>query len=359
MLRSYARGRRLVEETIFRPGCEPQFSEEERERYRIAERENSDATEKAVSIMFRVRRPRILCMTMTSLLNSTRPGGIFSKYLTEAQVIICDEASQVPEPAFVAVTSWFPNARMVVIGDSHQLQPHIRCLRSSAAAQYGARGTMDLLLSKDIPVASMITTFRAHPALNDLPNLLFYEEQLVSGATANQRQLLINHLRLPNPQVPFLFVNVKGTSVRSDGGSHSNKDEAKHCEKIVEALLTKGVPPPSIAIITLYKEQLRLLKEFATDNGVAIHTVDSTQGREFDIVLLLTTRTHIVDSETSDFLEDRYRVNVGLTLCRHGQIVLGKADDLLTLENWSGVVCWAKDHGVFVEDPSSLSDVLA
>ncbi|VDP30774.1 unnamed protein product [Heligmosomoides polygyrus] len=356
-LSAYARGRELIETTIFHPERTLELTDAERDRYFIAERENPDATEDAVLIMFRVRRPRILCMTTSALLNSTRPSGLFNSYLTETRILICDEASQIPEPVFVAMTSWFPDARMILIGDVHQLAPHIRCARTSTAAIHGARGAMNLLLSKDVPVAPLLTTFRAHPALNGLPNSLFYEGRLVSGTPERQRRMLTDLLRLPNPQVPFLLVHVEGMSTRSAGGSHSNEAEARYCCEIIQALLARGISPTSLAIVTFYKEQARLLQDYAARQGVAIHTVDSVQGREFDIVILLTTRSD-VDPDTSNFLDDPLRMNVALTRCRHGQIVLGNITALRILRNWACVLHWAQGHRVFIRT-STLEDILS
>ncbi|WKY06181.1 hypothetical protein Q1695_006408 [Nippostrongylus brasiliensis] len=50
--RNYALGRRLVEEALFHPELTAQLSDEEREEYRIAERENPEATTEAFRIMF-------------------------------------------------------------------------------------------------------------------------------------------------------------------------------------------------------------------------------------------------------------------------------------------------------------------
>ncbi|KAK6034803.1 hypothetical protein COOONC_27693 [Cooperia oncophora] len=85
---------------------------------------------------------------------------------------------------------------------------------------------------------------------------------------------------------------------KSLSGSHSNEAEAEVCRQIILALLRKNVRPASLAIIVFYKEQSRLLEHFAKRTQVDIHTVDSVQGREKDIVVLLTTRTKRVVSRT-------------------------------------------------------------
>ncbi|VDP13104.1 unnamed protein product [Heligmosomoides polygyrus] len=73
------RQRRWTDVRSTSPDSCPHLTDEEREEYRIAERDNSDATEEAVKVMLRVRLPSIVCMTTVSLLNTTARGGIFQE----------------------------------------------------------------------------------------------------------------------------------------------------------------------------------------------------------------------------------------------------------------------------------------
>ncbi|VDO80924.1 unnamed protein product [Heligmosomoides polygyrus] len=81
---TYIDSRRLLETLTFNPESCLQLTDEEREEYRIAERDNSDATEEAVKVMLRVRLPSIICMTTASLLNTTARGGLFQELLSGA-----------------------------------------------------------------------------------------------------------------------------------------------------------------------------------------------------------------------------------------------------------------------------------
>ncbi|XGW05122.1 hypothetical protein V3C99_015918 [Haemonchus contortus] len=219
------------------------------------------------------------------------------------------------------------------------------------------RGTMDLLLSKEIPLAPLVTTFRAHPALNQLPNMLVYEGALVYGTPAHARSRLTRRLLLPNPRVPFVFVDVQGTSRTSHTRSHFNDDEAQCCEDIILGLFSRDIPAAAIGVITFYKEQFSRLREFTNKHGVALHTVDSVQGREMDVAIVLTTRTD-VDAATGDFLNDIKRINVAITRCKHGQFVLGSVQALRTLHHWNLILQWAQSHDVVIE-PAALPDIFA
>ncbi|KIH50924.1 hypothetical protein ANCDUO_18992 [Ancylostoma duodenale] len=84
-------------------------------------------------------------------------------------------------------------------------------------------------------------------------------------------------------------------------------------------MLERGVDSSGIALITFYKEQHRYLEDFAKETGIDISTVDSVQGRQCDVVILLTTKTDSFP-DASEFLDAPRRMNVALTRCRHGQM---------------------------------------
>ncbi|KIH68736.1 hypothetical protein ANCDUO_00927 [Ancylostoma duodenale] len=228
-------------------------------------------------------------------------------------LLICDEASQVPEPVFMAMASRLPLARHVYIGDTHQLEPYARCSRHANPAIFGARSVIDMLATaRAVPLAPLVTTFRAHPALNELPNQLAYNSTLVSGVPSSERRMLLNIMHFSNPSVPFAFIDVRGTSVQSASHSHYNTMEASVCMDLVSNLLQRGISVASIAIVSFYKKQYRQLEDWATATGVNLSTVDSIQGREKDVVILLTTKTNS-DPDASEFLDAPRRMNVALT----------------------------------------------
>ncbi|KIH59380.1 hypothetical protein ANCDUO_10390 [Ancylostoma duodenale] len=109
----------------------------------------------------------------------------------------------------------------------------------------------------------------------------------------------------------------------------------------------KGISPASICIVSFHKEQLRRLEDYAARVGVELGTVDSVQGREKDIVILLTTRTDF-NPLTAEFLNDPRRMKVALTRSRHGQLVLGHVQSLRRVNFWSVVLTWAAARNAIV-----------
>lgn len=193
--RRYKRGRELLETYLFEPDRALHLTEQQREENKMAEREVSDITSDVIRIMFEVRPPAVVCLTTSALLNAVTSGGIFSDFLADVKTVIADEASQISEPAMVAIATRLPQARHIYIGDIHQLEPHVRCSRSSNPARFGARGVMELLLEKGIPSAPLTTTFRCHPDQLELSNQLCYHWTLRSGTQPAERQMFLNAVR--------------------------------------------------------------------------------------------------------------------------------------------------------------------
>ncbi|EYC02188.1 hypothetical protein Y032_0101g3354 [Ancylostoma ceylanicum] len=68
--------------------------------------------------------------------------------------------------------------------------------------------------------------------------------------------------------------------------------------------MARYIPASSLAIVTLHKEQFRLMERHTAQQGVALQPADSVQGREMDIATLPTTRTGI-ELNDAKFLEDK------------------------------------------------------
>uniref|UniRef100_A0A7I4Y5H5 DNA helicase n=1 Tax=Haemonchus contortus TaxID=6289 RepID=A0A7I4Y5H5_HAECO len=93
----------------------------------------------AVAIMFEVRPPAVLVSTTSALLNSVAIDGIFNKWIDQFTPVIGDEASQISEPALMALVIHVPWASYIYVGDIQQLEPHVRCPRSTNPTLLGAQ----------------------------------------------------------------------------------------------------------------------------------------------------------------------------------------------------------------------------
>ncbi|WKX90981.1 hypothetical protein Q1695_009657 [Nippostrongylus brasiliensis] len=221
--------------------------------------------------------------------------------------------------------------------DVHQMQPYVESRHKELPAVCGARGMMSILTQIDsVPQASLVTTFRAHPAINDLHNAVTYRGQLVSGTPAHHRSALLNRVRCLNQDVPLVFIEVEGSSIRLPTGSHHNEQELQVYMSLITFLLQRGFVSDQICILSFYKEPPRRLEAVAQQHHIEVATVDSIQGREVDIVVVLITRTNIRE-DTAEFIDDRLRINVALT--RHGLFILGHVP-LCRHPPWGAVTRW-------------------
>ncbi|KAK6031312.1 hypothetical protein OSTOST_02534, partial [Ostertagia ostertagi] len=119
--------------------------------------------------------------------------------------------------------------------------------------------------------------------------------------------------------------------------------------------MDKNIPPSSIAVITFYKDQQRLLEQPAACIGVRLHTVDSVQGYEMDTCF--STRLELDwNNPPVNSLDDLKRMNVALTRCRHGLFILGHVTALRSLSNWARILRRAAAKNVIIS-PSSLPEL--
>ncbi|VDL84236.1 unnamed protein product [Nippostrongylus brasiliensis] len=76
-------------------------------------------------------------------------------------------------------------------------------------------------------------------------------------------------------------------------------------------MMAHVISASSLAILVFYKDQQHLLVSLSASPGIALHTVDSIQGREYDIIILLWTHTDIT-TDTGAFVDDPFRLNIAL-----------------------------------------------
>ena len=79
-----------------------------------------------------------------------------------------------------------------------------------------------------------------------------------------------------------------------------------------------------LAIITFYGEQRTQLKNSVKKyKDIQVLSVDQSQGREYELVLISTVRT-----TPGKFISDYQRINVALTRAQHGLVIFGNQKNL-------------------------------
>ncbi len=258
-------------------------------------------------------------------------GGIAKPILKKPfDLLIMDEASQATEPL-----SWVPitQAKKVVFaGDSLQLPPTIYSIE---AKNRGLGVTLferlQALLPKEFQTLLRIQ-YRMHETIMGFSSQQFYEGALQADETVRAHRIeeLPGVAAGPLTGKPLMYVDTAGAGYEETWNdlleSRENEGEAKLALYFYRELRDAGVPARSIALLTPYVAQARLLKGLAADREVEIGSIDGFQGREKEAIILSLVRSN--HSGEVGFLGDTRRMNVGMTRARRLLIVLGDSATL-------------------------------
>ena len=116
----------------------------------------------------------------------------------------------------------------------------------------------------------------------------------------------------------------KGKGGGVDDESKSNANEAVICAKWARHLISLGLPPRDIGIVTPYQAQVSLLSESLSElvaEGLTVGSVDGLQGQEREAVILSLVRSN-AEGEIG-FLGEYRRMNVGMTRAKRHLCVVG------------------------------------
>jgi ATP-dependent RNA/DNA helicase IGHMBP2 len=262
------------------------------------------------------------------------------------ETVVIDEAGQALEPA-----CWIPilkAQKVILAGDHLQLPPTIK---SNEAARAGLSTTLLEKCAALHPEAVVLLDeqYRMNTAIMGFLSHEFYGDQLKAHATVADRLLF-------NGDIPVTFIDTAGAGFEEQqaGTSTYNPDEAVLLLKHLNRLVTEIDPTekfPSIAIISPYKEQIRVLNEQLLANpalkpdlaNISVNTIDSFQGQERDVVYISLTRSN-ANGEIG-FLSDTRRMNVAMTRARKKMVVIGDSATLTRLQFYADFVDYAEKLG--------------
>ncbi|MBL7921148.1 MAG: AAA family ATPase [Bacteroidia bacterium] len=183
---------------------------------------------------------------------------------------------------------------------------------------------------------------RMHPNIGKFVSESFYGGKVLMGAKTHQ-----NKLDYPSPfnkEVVFFDTsNTPSPYEIVEGTSAKNNTEAEAIVDIILPLLFENhLPTSEIAIIAPYKSQVANIKyhinnsEKCQHKNIDVSTLDSFQGKEYDVILFSFTRSS--DHEASirngkkpvkvGFLDDAKRLNVAFSRAKKKLILIGNAKTL-------------------------------
>lgn len=259
---------------------------------------------------------------------------------------VIDEAGQALEPA-----CWIPvlkSQKVIMAGDHYQLAPTIK------SADAVKKGLSTTLLEKCVTLHPEAVTlldeqYRMNETIIGFSSKEFYEDKLKAHPSVAKQLLFPEDL-------PLTFVDTAGCGFdeKLEGTSSTNPEEAafliKHLTQLMEKLDTIYTTEnfPTIAIISPYKEQIRILKELLQESTIgqlycdkiAVNTIDSFQGQERDVVYISMTRSNTTGE--IGFLADTRRMNVAMTRARKKLIIIGDSSTLANLQFYNDFIAYAE-----------------
>lgn len=240
---------------------------------------------------------------------------------------ILDEATQATIPA--SVIPMTRGKRLILAGDHRQLPPYHAAENHDEEAVQPSLFEHLLATYGETSFTMLRTQYRMNEEIARFPNEAFYGGRLDHGPK--------NRTWTVAGFPPLSAYQVDGEERRTPGNSFYNEAEIDVVVEEVGDLLSAGVQPEDIGVITPYSGQLGKLTGAMLDrldgdaaDRIDVDTVDSFQGGERDVIVVSFVRSN-PDGETG-FLtfpnEGPRRLNVALTRARKRLVLVGDFDTL-------------------------------
>jgi serine/threonine-protein kinase len=279
--------------------------------------------------------------------------------------VIVDEAGRASAPELLVPL--VRGQRFVLVGDHRQLPP---VLDDEVAALVAERvgGGDDLLrtsLFQELfeavhPEASvrLVRQYRMHPEIGELISSSFYPDGLQHGVSEADRA---RGAALLGSAVRWLDTSqARDNAERQASPSRMNPLEVRVIVRELKALddKTRGCDSRlTVGILTAYAAQAeRLRSAIAAEGGdswtgmdVQVMTVDSSQGKEFDVVFYSAVRSN--PGRELGFLADERRLNVALSRAREALTIVGNNESLREAHHRFGYNPFRSVTEFFRKDP--------
>jgi superfamily I DNA and/or RNA helicase len=307
--------------------------------------------------------------------NQVAGGREMSTYSSIDNVILEEAARSNPLDLLIPMAK--ATERIIMVGDQNQL-PHLleddiadetstKLSDKFIAAETRKKLEESLfgVIFKNLHTANPRRTitlteqFRMHPFIGDFISRVYYKNELKAGIP-NQAELKKHKLELPwaKDKVTVFCDLRKNKGMEESGKSKSRNAEAQRIVNLLDELKTDpNFENLSIGIITFYAKQVNELFKEASKKGYAelksdgnyeialqyrettdgreklrIGSVDSFQGKEFDIVILSTVRSNAINRNHDNFkkvfgfLTLENRLNVAFSRAQKLLIVVGDGE---------------------------------
>jgi hypothetical protein len=196
---------------------------------------------------------------------------------------------------------------------------------------------------------------RMHPTIGKLVSQAYYANDLDSHASTSRAHGLMKHSVLVDKALVWLDTSAYGSDAYESGFLN-------YCEcKLLEHVVLHHNPTfpkhdkdiPSAVVLSPYLDQVKLLQERLTSiDRQLIHSVDSFQGREAEVVMLSLVRNNGFEGQDKaiGFLAEPERANVMLSRARRLLVIAGNLEHFARFPetHWGAVIDYARQSGAVV-----------
>ncbi len=261
--------------------------------------------------------------------------------------VIVDEAAKT-NPLELLMVMALAKERIILVGDDRQLPHYLddeivkkledesqdvqdeieKALKDSMFKKLKERAQKLKELDGKERFITLNKQYRMHPLLGRLVSGVFYESHN-EGFESPLKEEHFKHNLLDNK--PCAWIDVKNPKEeRNADGSYYRESEIAAIKKCLDDFM-EDEPNFTFGVITFFSEQKRRLEQALKGYAnLEIGTVDSFQGKEFDVVFLSSVRTHY--TEGFGFLKDSPRLCVALSRQKQALIVVGDREKFETPE---------------------------
>ncbi|XP_052894133.1 uncharacterized protein LOC128301604 [Anopheles moucheti] len=281
----------------------------------------------------------IVCTTLGSC-------SILASYSLDIQFNVCiiDEATQCTELCTLLPLQ-YKVSKLVLVGDIHQLPATVLDQQSIEAGfrkSLFSRLYQSYIDKQKMDELKVLTTqYRMHPDICLWPNEYFYQRKLKSApCTEAQRKDI--------PLKPYMVISLSYDQELTQAQYEIyNKDEIRFVVGLAKKMVACCSNRASLAIITPYarhREEIAQTLRNLSLQRVEVHSIDSVQGKEFDVVVISLAR-----SNGTGFLDQPERINVALTRARQCLVLCGNFHSLRHKPVWSSLLADAQKRKVYYQ----------
>lgn len=245
--------------------------------------------------------------------------------------VVIDEAGQALEPS-----TWIPiikAQRVILAGDPFQLPPTVKTLK---AEEMGLRRSLiEVLIQKEELSVLLNVQYRMNTTIMGFSNQWFYDGQLEAAQAVSKRTL---------DDSPLEFIDTSGAGFEEEG--EMSKWNEGEVDVLKKHLADFDDGSSSIGVISPYAEQVRRLQDvIPSSSRASIHTVDSFQGQERDVIYISLVRNN--ERGEIGFLKDYRRMNVAMTRARKKLVVIGDSATIGQDKFYEAFLTYVEEHGSY------------